>query len=557
MRRPIISLLLISIISLTLPTSFAATVAVDTAATEAATTTKPSLTSLLPSTTLSLIRFDTSNIPQNLRDTLPFEVDTFNSGFTGAESAIRYTPAIFRNLILESFSIFSVGEKINESDAYGTAVKMTEETFTEALYTIPEEDWGELISNPEIPCDLQYDECYYYLDPYMIVADSYDIEAVLNALTADGPKLAGNPIYQNISEIYAPDAIMNTYFSDEFYQRNASYGFSNIFDELTENVNQAVDGAGASYTLTDQGLSAKMRSRFAADSDTIFDSIDRSANLRLHQYFPNSSPILFSDSMQTNILNSFFTEEEETMTEFGLDLNNEIIPAFTKEIAISIYDVGDPLPALTIFSDASTNPEGAQKTIDQITSLIWEAGKSESTRRYVSEDKIAFHEKDGNITTVAMEPVQIGDSTLTQFTLAHQSRTSTNKYASPILDKILNLKITIGLTDDHILLFSSDPDIAKNYGEGIKNSTIDNLLTKHPYQLNYLNFHGLASYVANFLNQIGPATSQMTEFGNALVQAFSSFDNFSHIAFFEGENNIDSEMSLVIDLSNLDKITAD
>lgn len=141
--------------------------------------------------------------------------------------------------------------------------------------------------------------------------------------------------------------------------------------------------------------------------------------------------------------------------ELGVDIR-PLLDVLDKKMAVSIQDTGDTLPALTLMADVSTNPIAAETFI-----TTW-------------NDAFELILKDTLQNVVRHSTIQIGTKTFHQYQV---DITKIEGYDGPSFKP---LKFIFGVTDDNIIMFTTDSRISEHLGQGLQNNADFMAAYKHP-----------------------------------------------------------------------------
>lgn len=218
---------------------------------------------------------------------------------------------------------------------------------------------------------------------------------------------------------------------------------------------------------------------------------------RLYKEFPSKSPIFYQEqfnykALVTGMLNMFNktivlkqesrtnsdeTDEgekskeepfsiEQTFEEYtGLNLQNDILSWMDKEIAFGLQFDSDEslLPALTLMINANTDPQVAQKTLDNLTTSIEQGlitlsalmeGKNYVSLNEITEGNSTFKQISVDLPAILKDPYL----------------TSGNPIPENIQNYIKPLSIIYGINDKNLVFLSTYSDIAKHFGEGLQSN---------------------------------------------------------------------------------------
>ena len=385
---------------------------------------------------------------------------------------------------------------------------------------------------------------FAYKDGYLVISE--ECTDALNSILATGTDtLASDSKYQEVENEFLGDNFLNTYL--DFDYLNEEW----LGEASTTDILDAIGSYGISLKQTSSGF--KIQAYSSMDS-AILESLEldysqNNAIPSIYTYMPAEDTILYSEiynlsyvweelqtlEFDTTAINTSFTEET------GLDMEDDALALLQQGVGFLVQSSENTLPTLTMMSDISANPIKASITLQSLTNLLWDYLTVNDT-----EDIITKNE----------ETLMGGNMTI--FTISIPEKESENPYAVDVPEGFLNLKITIGITDDNILLISTNPDIAEQYGENLTNNNSFNTLFDKEgtttSNVTYFDMDSLTEYIVNTLENFEETTNVEVTDLEAAKDAINNFFSFFHSFYSSSLTTNDSsdyELTLTMDFDDL------
>ncbi|MCD6109498.1 DUF3352 domain-containing protein, partial [bacterium] len=194
-----------------------------------------------------------------------------------------------------------------------------------------------------------------------------------------------------------------------------------------------------------------------------------------------------------------FAEMKETLKKtFNLDFDNDILSWMDKGFALVIQQNDMIIPAISVYIDASSNPEGAKKVLSLIDngmqqaveSMLQNAPEGLDATKIIKKDTVKFG--NSSINRVSFDVTGLSDEELLNAGLP------SGIFVKPV-------EIYYGLTDDDYFLFStySGLDMDFTNTKTVMNNEIikdaGKYIKDYEYQLSYISLDKAISYADNFI----------------------------------------------------------
>jgi len=381
-----------------------------------------------------------------------------------------------------------------------------------------------------------YSSNYYaYYSGYLIISDeSAQLESLFdyyaNCTSSCNP-ISSKSKYSKVESSFLDNSSFDLYVDMDLLDENLSASELEQLPLVSESI-------GLSLKDSDDGYEMKIySSNDQSKLDTFDIDFDDINPISLLNYLPSEKPILLVDTtalesgwkiMGANPDYEYFIEEFDK--EFSTDFPDEIQPSLSKEIAVLLQDSGQLIPSLTILTDASDSKEVIEPLLHTIMDGLWEI-ISEAADKMLGEFKAVYLGDTAQI-FISSNYVEIGNSTLDNMVFEIQMNKSKNPYAVNLPKSLLTFKITLGITDDDLLLISTNPNIADEYGEGLQtNSDINTLLDDEPTSILFIDTANLARYTLDALTTLSTYTRSelvdLNELKTTVTRVSSAFSNIS------------------------------
>jgi hypothetical protein len=312
----------------------------------------------------------------------------------------------------------------------------------------------------------------------------------------------------------------------------------------------ATNAIGLSISETTEGY--EMQTYIKYDEEKLLEEgldYENQENVELYKYMPKDNVIYFADTADTQnamklikTYQSFELINEETEKITGVSLE-EIIDLFTNEIAILIQNSNELIPTFTLMTKLEANQTAQKIMINSLIEKLWEAIENENTTK---------------------EEIKIGESTLTQFSLTYQQEEKENPYAVTINSDLLNFNITIGTTDDNILIISNDKNIKETYKQGLENNKkLKEILSQEANSIEYIDINETNSYINLALNLLEKELpndfsdlSEIKELINALLEPWGIMQGkvVNTNQYTDATSTFEANIDMLIENYQIDKL---
>ncbi|KKT01568.1 MAG: S-layer domain-containing protein [Candidatus Peregrinibacteria bacterium GW2011_GWF2_43_17] len=508
--------------------------------------------SLFPAETYYLVNL----YPENTASTLNELYDTYVtiygeaavSGSLGTDQTSDATAIseILQSAISENgISVGGFGETL----ATVAAIEITEEEFNSIL-TLCGTYLSDLVTETDpkiyyINTEWASSSYFAYKDGYLFVVDSpYETALTEILATTAESSLATNEKYIETESEFLEGNFINLYVDLDYF-------ISTFVEESTEtSMLLAMENYGLSIEQTSAGF--QIQNHSGTDESVLenlgIDYSEVNAVPSIYEYMPSDTPILYTEffnpAYMWDVLQSsgVLTKNDidATTTSFyntlGLDLESEFLPILTQGFGFLIQDSGDYLPTITIMTDVSENSIVAQLTLNKIIDWIW-------TEIQANPDE--------NTTVEMLE----GD--MTTFTIDITQPKSENPYAIYMPDDFFDTIITIGITEDDILLISTNPDIEEEYGANLSDTDTFNRLfedkNEESTSITYFRIDNASGYIKDLISEIEEVAGTDSDFDearNAIDNFFSLFHNVFYRSLSTSSAS-DSKLTLELDFDDI------
>ncbi len=508
------------------------------------------LATAIPATAGLFVSFN----PDNLNSTLKNKwEELMESTFSSIDQQVT-TEFIVEKASSNQFGIFyEIDSTFTKTPAI--FLQATEAEFQENIADILEAEGTTWTESENIYCN-GYSDCYAYIDGYIFLANNEDYfrDLEIRLVEDSVARLSENREYEklkdqvssnNFAESYIFKTMINDLYSDFYYY------------ESPEDIN-TIESLAFSAEITGNTLTVDYTGTF--DEDKLAEmglDTTSSANISLFEYLPNKSPIYFAD--QTYAEDTFekslqlVPEWEEIEAEMfeatGLTFSKDLLGLFGEELAISIYDESEMIPGVTMLTDVSSNPEAAQDGVELLIDKLWTTLEQEGSK---FNDQVII-QNNGTKFTLTKEDIEIGSSNLIKISINFTDKKSKNPYAQYYLNNALDFEITLGITDDDILLLSNDPNIATTYGDGLNPSKVNSVTGKNATSVGYFDMGNLSKYIQNmmaeFVNTDNNSEAALDNFNQKLNQALGFIDYLSSYGNSTSEE-FDGSLEIKFDTNN-------
>lgn len=527
--------------------------------------------SILEAEDMILVKYDPTEAPELLTDTFEyfFGISTGMAMYQdAADLALQeYMIDLFLTKPL-TVSISSFSEITQEPEKYFLFMELSSSEFTSKLLpqiettdTITESMAGETtiysiadeFSGEESGAFTQY-------EGQLIFGDT--AESLKDLITSKKQKLSADADFEKIG---------NNVEDENFFFVYAS-GLEGVLAELSQELEVfmpflgSINAEGLSVSQTLKGI--KIRSYMTQDAEKVAASgldFSNDDELTLHKLLPNNDIIYFYNGK--NIIGWSEVVNELTTASMGSELGEEFesgmetfLLLLDKEMAMVMEDNGALLPAITFLSDITNNSSKLEPMVTAMIESAWEELSFEADSK--SGSTLTFKENEGTF-TVTRKKVKVGGKEIDQFSFNFQFAQSKNPYAIQMPVDLFNFKITIGVTDDDVFLFSTNSKIATEYGSGAsEDQKIKLLLEDNPDEVSYMNIRNLEDYLQNIVSRFAALMPEEKVNFDAIAQnitnalepwtSIESVSNFSN-TFVASESNINVDFEMAAKNYQMDK----
>lgn len=394
--------------------------------------------------------------------------------------------------------------KLSQQD-FDTNIKApleTEKIITQTAYA----------KNPIYKISMGENSINYFSTIYYTVYQGYLIacqeEGTLQYIIDNTSPISSNSNFSKTKANFLSNSSLDVYV--DFNALIQEYGLENspeLENQLA--ILKAFQNMGVSISETGKTFKGKFYiSQDAAKIKELGFDYSNIKPVSIYKYFPSLNPIIFTDSAATK--DSFtMLKNDPSYQEFvngfnstlGTDFEKDVLPAIQKETGFLIQNTGDLLPAMTILTDISANPDPMKTLISNLSTNLWTA-LTQKAERVISDKEIRFVTEKGTF-FITKKPVTIGKSTLDQYKIEFEQKQSSNPYAFKLPKEILGVTLTMGTTDDKILLISTNKTISKDYKQGIQsNADIKTMVNESPNGMSYFSTKNFGNYITDALSII-------------------------------------------------------
>ena len=210
---------------------------------------------------------------------------------------------------------------------------------------------------------------------------------------------------------------------------------------------------------------------------------------------------------------------EDTLEEEfgGLSLNDELLPLFEEGAAVLVQDSGELFPTLTVLLDVDGNETLTDVVINKIIDGIWG-----------DEEDVITEEGDDFTLTITKDQEEMLGGEMTTILFEVEEEEMENPYAIYTPEEWLSFKLTMGVTEDGLFLFSTNKTIDENYGEDLLDDdgfdrVFDEDSDEEVSSISYISLDNIGSYTSRILEEF--AEIDPLNIAN-FEQAQEAIDNF-------------------------------
>lgn len=226
----------------------------------------------------------------------------------------------------------------------------------------------------------------------------------------------------------------------------------------------------------------------------------------------------------------------------GLDLREDILSFMDKGFAFAIQQNASMIPAMSIYVDASSNPESAQKVIDLLDAALQQAYEGMLEEAPSDLDTGRFLSKD---------VVEIGKSEIHKMSFDFSTMTEEELLAAGLPSGIFTepIEIYYGLTVNNYLLISTYSGLDEDFGE-VK-TVGDNaeilagreMFKDHPYNLSYVSVSETFEYIDVLFEAMEKVQGPMDEESREAYELVKAY--FAPIKYMIGVDKVDESVGFV------------
>lgn len=245
--------------------------------------------------------------------------------------------------------------------------------------------------------------------------------------------------------------------------------------------------------------------------------------------------------------------DEETSKEFrkaellikktvDLDLREDVLSFMDKGVAFVWQRNQTMVPALSLYVDASSNPEGAQEVIDLIDAAMQQAYEDMLVHAPPSLDAEAIIKK---------EPATIGKSDLHKLSFDFSQMSDEDLLAAGLPSGIFTepIEFYYGLTANDYFILSTYTGLDKNFGNVVNVSDVNEIqkgrtmLKDYPYNLSYMSVEEAFKYVDQVMTDMEKVQGPMDEEASEAYNAVREF--FAPIKYMIGADKLEESAAFV------------
>lgn len=375
-----------------------------------------------------------------------------------------------------STTTFSFGMSYPENLSAG--LKVTDTQFQNLIDSIGSKVTIES-ENPKIY--LTSDDFFFTKSGDLLIAAPTK-EKLLSILNDTEAKLSSNSNYKDVSSDFSSDDNFIFYISTSIF--SSIFEDGGINSDMTNDLIDSVKAFGFTIKKTNSGINSKIITILNPEKTKELGINSTSNNFTpvLYKVMPNENPIFYTEF--SNLKSTIDTTVELLLKSGEFDTADLDIPTdvetylsiLEKEIAIYVQKDAQILPAITVVLNTSSHKNLATDIITKLTSAL----------ENELNDKKTDYEK----------------STTKGFTTFTFDINKLDK-ESKIPEGMNKISVTLGLTPENYLLFSTYSKITSKYGEGLtKNSEFKksfSSLTETVAGITYFNIENLATWYDQIL----------------------------------------------------------
>jgi hypothetical protein len=512
----------------------------------------PDTNSLIPKDAYGVAEFQGSNLQGDLQLLFLKGVDKISEEIANSDISNFLKSHLLQEKVY--VGVLNVSETGIQEPGIFILTPMSEEDFEEFKTLL-----GENLTQKDNIYGIvgQSETIFTFLDSHLLMTDS---ESVIAKFLEETPSLSDSMFLNEITPHFLENNFLNFWIN-----------FEKVFESLDLPEIEPVKYAdilkmlSMSAKQTSEGF--KFQNRILANESKIEAlgiNLDTTVKMpSLYQYMPNENPLLyFEASNMISDWDSLNLEgiEEEFEEDTGINFNEEILPILKNEFAFLLQNNGQIIPAGTLLIKVDPMEDLddlAEETLDKFVNKIWEEITKEAPEGSMQNaNKIHVDEEEVSVTIEKSHKSMFG-AIMHVFKIQIAPKESKNPYAVKFPDGKFELQITAGVTNDHVLLISTNENIENDYGKNLLENTdfAENFEEKEVSMIEYLNFKNFGEYMLSSIekfesaNQAG-ALQEMTD----AKEAISALKEALKDAYLEGEytnSYLNTTFGIRIDLAKI------
>ena len=402
---------------------------------------------------------------------------------------------------------------------------------------------------------------FTYQDGYLVIVEDYQ-EGLEELLTSEST-LSSNSYYQEVENEFLSGDLWNLYI-------DMNYVFDTYLAEEEElEIADAIGAYGMSIKQTSNGF--KMQTYSSNDENILsalgIDYSDTNAVPDIYNFMPSQNPIFYSEMFNLaktwNTLESSSSLIESDLSDFdsalesetSISLDSDILGILDQGIGMLIQDSGETFPTMTIMADVTNTKAKAEVTVDKLVDYIWGLTEAEG-------DTFTAAEGEMEVEITKSEEEMLG-GTATTFHIDISQKQSENPYAIYMPENYFDIDITIGITEDDILMVSTNSDIEEDYNQGLlTDDTFDEMFTDTQAlatNISYFNIGNIGSYIKDLFDELEDAAGEeVSDFQSAKdsIDDFMSLFDAMFVSSLSTNDYSSSDTEIRLDLAGLMDIEA-
>jgi len=450
---------------------------------------------LLPSDILFLLKIDTNNENEynnlQLLKNIFFEEDRDPEAELKIvlEQSLEKFDLSYENDIKPLFgerteTLFGLGgDLINQNPNFYIIQSLTSsEKYTEIINKLLQKKLIENIPNGYKTVQTSEEKIFFgQRDDYLVLANDQDEFNRMITLPAT-ESLVYNENYINLRKNLPDSFFALTYFNikalindvQDVITQNEAQIEKDVLSVLDTSVLNVVKNVGASLNLEKEGI--KFWGHIQGDENVMqelnfyFDEV-ANQNTYLTDFLPGRGLYLYIEAFNlknkfkqfekglkkadTETYHKYKKQKEIFKTTIGLDLDEDVLSWLDRSIAFVIQHTETFIPGITLAVNVKSNPEGAAKLIETLDSFL----------------SIAMLSLQGYTEAIQKKEIKLDEVTFEQISFLPENLPLDIQEKGNLIVSILSdLKISYGITDENILIFTTYPDITNDF----KNNVVAN-----------------------------------------------------------------------------------